>query len=494
MLLWYFAEPARYRAEGRRRDAPLLDAEVVLKLALGRRVGFVATALNGAQTVAVLRDAAALYVRFLFFRPDATPYQTLGLAPGASPEAIKESFRLLMQLVHPDRQDARAIWPDSFAALANRAYGLLRNQDARARFDREAEARAAMARAIHRAAAASAASKMPVVLRPLPQFGGGLLRRMRMPEWLTAGVGGYAREHPATVAYSILVGVAVLAIGTLGWEGKEGWLTREIQEDPAPAAPRALAAAPASATPAAFVAGLPERAASLSSDAGPKRSVLPESPTAIVAATAAMPDGDLPLASGVPASTSIVLDNRQPAPAALAPAPLPIADTQASKVPAPTLPSENSGPPTRAAAARAPAPAQPVAKVEPGTGSALPPPGTGAGIVPAPPVLANPRTVASPPVAVVSPPVAMANSAVAVASLPVTVVSLPVTVVSPSVAVASPSVALASPARAEQAAMVVASAAPSSPPVSTEIESLFATVRRSLRARSHRRVRRSVRR
>ena len=464
MLLWYFEEPARYRAEARRSDAPLLDPEVVLKLALGRRVGFGAPALNGAQTVAMLRDAAALYVRLLFFRPEATPYQTLGLAPGASPEAIKESFRLLMQLVHPDRQDARAVWPDSFAALANRAYGVLRDQDARARFDREAEARAAMARAIHRAAAASAASQMPTVQRPRPQFGGGrLLRRMKLPEWLTAGVGGYAREHPSTIAYSVLVGVAVLAIGTLGWEGKEGWLTREIREDPAQAAPRVLAVTPAPATPVAFVAGKREPAASPNGGTVPKRSVQPESTPAIVVAAPATPDGDVPLASPL-----ILADSRPPAPAAPAPAVLPVTDAHASKGSAPNFPSENSGSAARATTVAAPAPVPQVPKAESGPGSALPSPGTGAGIVSAPAVLANQRAAASPPVAVASPPAAVATPPAAVATPTVAVAT-------PPVAVAVPPVALAPPARAEQAAMVVASSASSSPPISTEIESLFAT-------------------
>src|SRR5262245_17682554 len=118
LLLWYYEEPKRYRAEGRRRDAPIADSIVVLKLALGRRVDFVKAALNDPRTVARLRDAAGLYVRFLFFRPDATPYQILGLPPGATPEAIKESFRLLMHLVHPDRQDEKVAWPESYAALA----------------------------------------------------------------------------------------------------------------------------------------------------------------------------------------------------------------------------------------------------------------------------------------------------------------------------------------------------------------------------------------
>ena len=85
-----------------------------------------------------MKDAAASYVRQVFFCPDATPYETLGLAPGASDAAIKESFRLLMQLVHPDRQEAQEHWPESFAAQANRAYGILRNRDSREKFDREA--------------------------------------------------------------------------------------------------------------------------------------------------------------------------------------------------------------------------------------------------------------------------------------------------------------------------------------------------------------------
>jgi curved DNA-binding protein CbpA len=319
LLLWYLQEPARYRAEGRRRDAPLLDSEIVLKLALGRRVDLGATALRDAQTVALLQDAAALYVRFLFFRPDATPYQTLGLAPGASPATIKESFRLLMQLVHPDRQDARAVWPDSFAALANRAYGVLRNQDARAKFDREAQTRAAMARAMHRAAAASAASRMPVVLQPRPRLGGSaLLRRMWLPEWLTAGLGGYAREHPATIAFAVLVGVAALAVGTLAWEGKDGWLTREVGEDPASAAPRDLAAAPA-------------------------------------------PGGDSSRASGVPEPASIAEDGRQPAQAAAAETQSPFAGMDASEVSAPGSASESSVSPARAAPAEALAQAAPVA-------------------------------------------------------------------------------------------------------------------------------------
>jgi DnaJ-class molecular chaperone len=104
---------------------------VILKLALGRRIEFADPGLNEAGTVAALKNAAALYVRHVFFRPDATPYQILGLRPGASAPAIKERFRLLMHLVHPDRQDADNAWPESLAALANRAVS---DQEARAAY------------------------------------------------------------------------------------------------------------------------------------------------------------------------------------------------------------------------------------------------------------------------------------------------------------------------------------------------------------------------
>ena len=36
LLLWFLREPSRYRTEALQPDAPPLDSEVVLKLALGR--------------------------------------------------------------------------------------------------------------------------------------------------------------------------------------------------------------------------------------------------------------------------------------------------------------------------------------------------------------------------------------------------------------------------------------------------------------------------
>jgi hypothetical protein len=247
LLLRYYREPSRFRTEALQPDAPRLDGGVVLKLALGHRIEFAETALNR-LSVSVLRDAAASYVRRMHFRADATPYQTLGLAPDAAPEAIKDNFRLLMQLVHPDRQDAQARWPESCAAQANRAHGILKNEESRAKFDREEAERA-------RAAAAQAARSAVVAAPAAGRWSergyaaGRSPERALLPEWLTGAVGGFVRAHPALVGFSVLIGGAVLVIGATVRDGESGSLTREERLARAPdrAPERALVPTPAPA-------------------------------------------------------------------------------------------------------------------------------------------------------------------------------------------------------------------------------------------------------
>lgn len=65
-----------------------------------------------------------------------------------------------------------------------------------------------------------------------------------LPEWLTAGVGGFVREHPAVVAFGALIGIAALMIAAAAWEGRAGSLAREKPApEPLPvAAPMPIAA------------------------------------------------------------------------------------------------------------------------------------------------------------------------------------------------------------------------------------------------------------
>ena len=221
-----------------------------------------------------MKEAAALYVRHVFFRPDATPYQILGLRPGASAPAIKERFRLLMHLVHPDRQDSDDAWPESFAALANGAYGVLRDQEARAAYDRDADARAALARAVNRAAVAAEASLMPVVMRTARPGGEFQLARPVLPEWLTAGVGGYVRAHPAITAFGVLIAGATLVVLMSVRDGPEELLAREVREGLAPTALELSETARATrdpALPVASAAPLVARSGSVSAEHADRR-------------------------------------------------------------------------------------------------------------------------------------------------------------------------------------------------------------------------------
>src|SRR6516165_243434 len=93
VLFWYARKRSRFEAEGWRRDAPRVDAEIVLKLALGRDVQFADASWIDPEKVDALGQAARAYVRHVFFRPDPTPYQVFGLEPGAPPETVKECFR-----------------------------------------------------------------------------------------------------------------------------------------------------------------------------------------------------------------------------------------------------------------------------------------------------------------------------------------------------------------------------------------------------------------
>ncbi|MEZ5582110.1 MAG: J domain-containing protein [Candidatus Competibacteraceae bacterium] len=50
-----------------------------------------------------LQEAITFFIKQVLFVKDASYYRTLGLNPDASQEQIKENYRLLIRLFHPDR-------------------------------------------------------------------------------------------------------------------------------------------------------------------------------------------------------------------------------------------------------------------------------------------------------------------------------------------------------------------------------------------------------
>ena len=55
------------------------------------------------HSVGEVRAASAAFLTAALFNRKADPYRTLGLAPGAKPEDIRENKRLLLKWLHPDR-------------------------------------------------------------------------------------------------------------------------------------------------------------------------------------------------------------------------------------------------------------------------------------------------------------------------------------------------------------------------------------------------------
>lgn len=277
----HYREPSRQRAQALFAAQPPGRQDVVLRFALGLPVELADPALRGREAAARLARDAVFYIRRCFSGDGATHYQVLGLTPDASPDAVRENFRLLMQLIHPDRQGTQPRWPESFAARVNRAYAVLKVPQTRAAYDRELAARAGdvVARAAAAARSGSGAPPRRAARRgprpPAPP----------LPEWLTVGVGGCVREHPAMSSLLAIVVGAASIIGTVAWESRDATLTREARSEiiakrPVTVAARAAepefpglapAAAPvAAASPPAAPATATERIPAPATDASPR--------------------------------------------------------------------------------------------------------------------------------------------------------------------------------------------------------------------------------
>jgi hypothetical protein len=88
-----------------------------------------------ARDLPELRAAARFFIEQLLFRQDADHYRLLGLEQSATEAQIKDHHRLLMRLIHPDREQSGDAWKEAYASRVNRAYNVLRDADARANYD-----------------------------------------------------------------------------------------------------------------------------------------------------------------------------------------------------------------------------------------------------------------------------------------------------------------------------------------------------------------------
>ena len=171
-LLDFERSPGRY-AVVLREPRPLFEHTLtLLQLAAGRSVdGLADLAQDPAQTDE-LRRAARFFVRTVLLRPGVDHYTLLGLAPGCDAAELREHYRLMIRLTHPDFAAGRGeAWPADAATRINQANDVLSSFGRRSDYD----AALASAQPVASAAAAAAAAvpKMPAAAAR----GGGLTLR-----------------------------------------------------------------------------------------------------------------------------------------------------------------------------------------------------------------------------------------------------------------------------------------------------------------------------
>lgn len=132
-LLDYQRTPGRYRLAARQPRILFLSIKEVLQIASGRSVDVSETARADAS----LQQAAAFFIRSAFLHPDADHYALLGLEHRADAAAVKDHYRLMMRLLHPDfaHSTPGVPWPEDAAARVNLAYEVLSSEIQRRSYD-----------------------------------------------------------------------------------------------------------------------------------------------------------------------------------------------------------------------------------------------------------------------------------------------------------------------------------------------------------------------
>lgn len=117
-----------------RGEAPTEEAEselpqameILLQIANGDQelLGWAEHATGASAEV--LRQASIHFIEQVFFINEADSFRVLGLNPWAGHERVKEHYRLLIRLFHPDRGGAKHASAEAYTAMINRAYARLK--------------------------------------------------------------------------------------------------------------------------------------------------------------------------------------------------------------------------------------------------------------------------------------------------------------------------------------------------------------------------------
>lgn len=293
LLLQFQRSPGQFNTALRQPAGLFSSVREVLQVAIGR---------DGA-TADEAQAAACFFVRTALLHPGADHYALLGLTPRAEAAAIKERYRLMMRLLHPDfAASSGQRWPADTAARVNLAYEILSHPERRRDYD----------------------LSRPDAPTPQPPLRTRATAVMAQPasgrqrSWRHTSRAGLKTLMIASGA--IGTGLAVLALAPMGRDAD--YLVQRPRDAAAPAEPPVLTAA---ALPAA-AAPQEERAASV---AAPHPQVAVAPPPPAVAAPAAPASTVQVSAAAAPAAPAA------PVLLAVAPAPAPTLAPAVAQAPAP---------------------------------------------------------------------------------------------------------------------------------------------------------------
>ena len=133
-LFDFEALPGRYPLTLREPRALFDRSHQVLMIAAGRSV--TGLQLDPAQASRAQR-AACFFVRMAMLRSGADHYTLLGLPPTFQAATLRDHYRLLMRLTHPDFAGDASGWPRDAATRINLANDVLSSRVQRAEYDRQ---------------------------------------------------------------------------------------------------------------------------------------------------------------------------------------------------------------------------------------------------------------------------------------------------------------------------------------------------------------------
>ena len=159
MLFDFAATPGRFSIALREPRIAFDNIQSVLMLACGRKLDAVPA---GRASEADVRRVARYFIRTAMLRPGADYYTLLGVQPGFAETTLREHYRLLMRLSHPDFATPGQVWPADAATRINLANDVLSSSVRRHEYDTSvALASVARPQAVMGAAGSMAMRRVP---------------------------------------------------------------------------------------------------------------------------------------------------------------------------------------------------------------------------------------------------------------------------------------------------------------------------------------------